>query len=228
MAVQSRIDVGSGPGWFVVTDDAVWVSNQLGRGLSRIDPVTNTSEVRAGMWPTCGRGALAFGAIWQPACDAHQLMRVDLTSNTSTDLSWGQRQSVVVAGDELIAGGPDGLSLLDPETEAFTDIGGPAGWIVGFDGSSIWQFDEAHMLRVDPATGKTLASLDMAGELFGLAFRDGSAFLGAAGQLTEIDLSTTKVLRTIKLGFEPFSVLAVAGHVWLTNFDGSRVIRLEL
>ncbi len=226
MAVQARITVGAGPGWFVATDDALWVSSQLGRGLNRIDPITNMSDVHAGDWPTCGRGALAFGAIWQPACDAHQLMRIDLATNRSTDLSWGQRQSVVLVGDQFIAGGPEGLSRLDADTEAWTEIGGPAGWIMGFDGTSIWQFDDAHVLRVNPANGKTVASLDARGET-NVAFEDGHALMTSPSGIAEVDLATSKVLRTIKLGFQPFGVLEAAGYVWLTNFDGSSLIRLE-
>jgi streptogramin lyase len=225
--VQARIEVGSGPGWFVVTDDALWVSSQLGRGLNRIDPATNTSEIHAGDWPTCGRGVVALGAIWQPACDAHQLMRIDLATNRSIDLSWGQRQSVILVGDRLVAGGPDGLSRLDPETQEFTEIGGPAGWIIGFDGTSIWVVDGTRAMRVNPSNGKTLASLDLGAQL-GLAFNDDTALLTIGGGLVVIDLATTKVIRSINLGFQPYGVLAAAGYLWVTNFDGSSLIRLEL
>jgi len=227
MAVQARVDVGSGPGWFVVADDGLWVSNQLGRGLSRIDAVSNTSTVRAGDWATCWRGAFAFGAIWQPACDAHQLMRIDPTANHATDVDFGDRQSVVLAGDKLITGGPDGLSRLDPASQTFTEIGGPAGAVMGFDGRAVWLLDDAHVLRVNPSNGNTLASFDTPAEI-GLGFRDDHALLSIAGQLSEIDLATSKAVRTIKLGFQPFAVLDAAGYVWLTNFDGNSLIRLEL
>ena len=36
----ARIRSGPGPGWFAVTDDAIWVTNQNAVGLSRIDPET--------------------------------------------------------------------------------------------------------------------------------------------------------------------------------------------
>jgi streptogramin lyase len=227
MAVQARVPVGTGPGWFVVTDDALWVSSQLGRGLNRIDPVANTSDVQAGMWPTCGRGTFAFGSIWQPACDAHQLMRIDPAANTSTDISWGNPVSIVLADGKLIAGGPDGLALVDPEKGGLTPIGGTRGWIIGSDGTAIWLSDEEHVIRANPASGKMLGSLDVQGEV-NFLLRNGHVLLATSTDITEIEPKTMRVVRSIKLGFQPVGLLDAAGYLWVTNFDGSSIIRLEL
>jgi hypothetical protein len=228
MAVQARIVVRPGPGWFVVTDDAVWVSSQLGRGMTRIDPATNTADVHAGDWPTCGRGVLAFGAIWQPACDAHQIMRIDPVARKSQDISAGAHGAVVLAGDELLASSPEGLARLDPEAETFEERGGPPGtFILEFDGETVWIVGDEQVTRVRPSDASTIATLPIKAGI--IAFRDGHAWLlSQQNAVLEIDLATSKTLRTIELPFWPTSIVDAAGALWITNYDGSSVIRLEV
>jgi DNA-binding beta-propeller fold protein YncE len=227
MTVQARIPVATGPGWFVVTDDALWVSSQLGRGMDRIDPSTNTADVHAGDWATCGRGILAFGAIWQPACDAHQIMRIDPVARTSRDLSAGAHNAVVLAGHDLLATSPAGLARLDPETGTFEEMGGPAGWLMAFDGKTVWIIDDLQVTRVRPADGSTVATLPIRSGP--VVFRDGHAWLlSQDNALLDVDLATSKTLQTINFGFSPTSIVDAAGALWITSFDGSSVIRLEV
>ena len=133
MAVQATIDVGPGPGWFAATDDAVWVSNQMGRGLTRIDEHTNTSGTSAGGWATCGRPIYALGSVWQPACDAHRIMRIDPGTYAAVDIDAAGRFGITLANGRLIVGGPKGLARLDPTTGTFSEIGGPDGMVFAFD-----------------------------------------------------------------------------------------------
>jgi hypothetical protein len=228
MAVQARIVVAPGPGWFVVTDDAVWISSQLGRGMTRIDPATNTADIHAGDWPTCGRGVLAFDAIWQPACDAHQIMRIDPVAMKSQDVSAGAHSAVVLAGDELLATSPEGLARLDPEAKTFEERGGPpGGFILEYDGETVWVIDDQQVTRLRPMDASTVATPPIRAGV--VAFRDAHAWLlSQQNAVLEIDLATSKTLRTIELTFWPTSIVDAAGALWITNYDGSSVVRLEL
>ncbi|HUP53964.1 MAG TPA: hypothetical protein VM408_00535 [Methylomirabilota bacterium] len=225
MTVQATIRTGQGPGWFVVTDDAVWVSNQMGVGMTRIDPGTNaTSDV--GDWPPCGRGVFAFRAIWQPACDMGLVMRIDPTSLTATNVTSDQR-SVLRLGSTLLSGGPAGLARLDPKANSFAPIGGAdPGWLMAFDGRTIWTSDERKVSRIDPADGTVVAMLAIA-EAGAVAFRDGRVWVTSRSGLVEIDPRTTEIVRTIPVG-PTLSVINDGGGLWVTSFDGNGLIRIRM
>jgi YVTN family beta-propeller protein len=228
MATQATIKVGQGPGWFVATDDALWVSEQLGHGLSRIDPSANVAEPHIGLYATCGRGTAALGYVWQPACDAHQIMRIDPAENRSLDISSGDITTLVLAGDALIACGPDGLARVDAETGALTPIGGPGYWAIGYAGGTVLVAGDESLARVRPSDGKVTATLPIARAGMMLAVGD-HAWIGSEGpELQEIDLVTNRILRTITVDPWPGSVVNAAGALWITNFERSSLIRLEL
>jgi hypothetical protein len=228
MAVQATIQVGNGPGWFVQTEDALWVSHQLGLGMSRIDPKTNTANVRAGSLSTCGRPVFAIGSIWQPACDAHRIMRIDPATAKAVEISSGDTTTLVLVGHELIACGPDGLARLDAESGALTPIGGPGSWAIGYAGGAVWVAADTQLARVRPSDGKVTATLPIAGA--GMLFVDADhAWIGSENpDMKEIDLATNRIVRTIGVNPWPASVVRAAGALWITNFDRSSLIRLEL
>jgi streptogramin lyase len=227
MSVQATIKAGSGLGWFALTSDAVWVSNQEGEGLTRIDPATNTTTVRLGRWATCGRPTLAFKAIWQPACDARQIMRIDPIRLTVTNVASPGQMSLVRAGSTLISSGPNGLASLDPKTTVFTPIGGQdPGWLMAFDGRTIWSSTDTEVLRVSPADGSVIARLPIP-EAGAVAFRGGRAWLTSATGLVEVDPKTNAIVRTLPLG-RMVSLAAGADGLWVTSYYGNSLTRVRL
>ena len=224
MTIQASIDVGPGPGWFAVTEDAVWVSNQNGTGLTRVDARTNTAGTRAGRWAACGKPIVALGSIWQPACDAHRIMRIDPKTSEVVDLEAAGRFGIAQAGKTLLVGGPKGLARLDVATGAYTEIGGPDSWIFGFDGKTIWSSNDREVFRLRPADGTVAATIPLR-ETMSAIFRDGHAWLPSRDGLVDVDLATSKVVRTIGLG--PITAIADAGDsIWATSYDGNSVTRV--
>lgn len=225
MAVQARVPAGSGPGWFAVTDDAVWVSVQMGRGMSRIDPATNKAERQvAGQWAPCGAPAVAMGSIWQPACDADKLMRIDPETREVTDFSWGRRLGVVAGGDALYGSGPLGIARFDPAASTFEELGGPTNtFILEYDGTTIWALTETETKRLR-LSDKSVVTLPTPG--IEVAFRGDHAWMTAPGKLLEIDLATNNVLRTIQLPGSPLAIADGGDALWITFPDGNSVLRL--
>lgn len=222
MTIEAVVATGSGPGWFAVTDDAVWVSNQNGRGMTRIDPATNATEM-TGRWATCGRPTVAFGSIWQPACDAHRIMRIDPVTTASVDIAAPGHTSVIRAGTALVAGGPNGLARLDPKTFAFTEIGGQdPGWLLAFDGRTIWSSTESVVLRIDPRDGRVLATLDIP-DAGAVVFRDGVAWLTSSGGLVAVDMKTNRTVRTVALG-RTASMASDETGLWATSYDANSLM----
>jgi streptogramin lyase len=222
MTVQASIPLAGGPGWFAVVDDAVWVSNQMGQGMTRIDPETN--EIRqAGRWATCGRPVVARGVIWQPACDAHRIMRIDPATAAATDIPAPAQTSIVAVGDDLITSGPNGLARLDERTKTFTQLGGgDTGWAMAFDGRTIWASDDRQVVRLDPADGHVVATIAI-GECGAVAFRDGHAWLTSAAGLVEVDPATSAIIRTLPLG-RTAVVTYAEGGLWVTSYDANRLL----
>jgi hypothetical protein len=226
MEVEATIKVGSGPGWFAVADTAIWVSNQTGQGLTRIDAHANTAGTQAGEWATCGRPVVALGSIWQPACDAHRIMRVDPKTYAVTDLEAGGRFGIAVArGGRLIVGGPKGLARLDPATAKFTEIGGPDGWVFASDGATVWSSNERELFRIRPSDGSVVATIPIP-ETMSAVFRHGHAWFATPDGLVDVDLATNRIVRTIHVG--PLTALADAGDaIWATSYDANTVLRIR-
>jgi hypothetical protein len=218
MEVEATIKTGGGPGWLIATDDAVWVSNQNDVGMTRIDPDSNRTT-KVGRWAPCGRSVAAFEAIWQPACDAHRIMRIDPIALTVTDINATRQTSVVRVGARLLSSGPGGLAEVDPATNSFTPIGGvDPGWMITFDGRTIWSSTEREVLRTDPDHGSTIATLAIP-DAGGVAFRDGRAWVTSSDGVVEVDPRTNEIERTLMIG----STVSIANDetgLWATSYEG--------
>jgi hypothetical protein len=224
MTILATIQTGTGPGWFAVAEDAVWVSNQNSVGMTRVDPRTGDT-IRTGRWATCGRSIVAFKAIWQPACDAHRVMRIDQTSFVSTDVPSPGQMSLVRVGSTLVSGGPGGLARLDPKTNSFAPIGGAdPGWMMAFDGKTIWSSDERQVFRISPKDGTVVATLAIS-EAGAVAFRSGRAWVTSASGLVEVDPATNKIVRTLPIG-RSVAVVGSGDALWVTSYDANTLTRL--
>ena len=220
------VDVGPGPGWFAVTDDAVWVTNQMGRGLSRIDPATNSAEVGAGDWATCGAPVVGQGYIWQPACDAGVVMQIDPETRTSTDIDL-RDVAVGIAGEKVFAVGAEGVWAIDPETGKVKKLGqGQSGFPVAADDTSVWLGRDAEVVRVGLPDGKVLGRVALGGDI-ALTLAGDRAWLTQLGMAVhEIDTRSYELVRDLHLD-RPAVAREIDGVVWVTSFDGNSLSRFE-
>jgi hypothetical protein len=229
MSELARIDVG-GPAWFLEANAALWVAQQAGVGMTRIDPGTNEITGHVGDVPPCGPAAFALDSIWVSACDADVYLRIDPESLAITDTIRAQgHRWVVLAGGDLITLGADGLARLDPSTRAFTPVPGSPGAgaeFIGSDGVTVWLRTDNGVLRIDPSDGRTVATFPYS-TASTVTFSGGHAWLSInfVGIL-EIDLATSTVLRTIPLQAADVT-REVAGALWSTDFANSDLWRIE-
>jgi streptogramin lyase len=233
---QARIPVPSpaGPAWFVATDEELWVTNQLGSGLTRIDPATNSLVGTIGSGPTCGAPVVSLESIWQSYCDGSTFQRLDPVAKIVLDTFPAEGHSFLVAlGDRLITSTSTGLAEMDPDSGDFTDL---PGTIPGFrnlfgtggtsDGTTVWVQTDAGVERINPNTGESVATFPYV-DARSIAFIDGRAWLTVrfVGAI-EIDLATNTELQTVPLQSVDIP-LEAAGVLYVTDFDNRALWRIE-
>jgi DNA-binding beta-propeller fold protein YncE len=230
MAELARIPAPSAA-WFAVTDDAIWITHQTDVGLSRIDPATNKVVANVGDVPPCAEPVLAFDSLWQSACDAGVILRIDPSTNEILDrIPSAGHLWLTFAGDRILAIGSAGLAILDPETGTFSplpneDVAGAES--LSFDGDTVWARTPERLVRIDPASGQTISTLDYPG-IRAVAFANGSAWLTSSEGVIEVDLETNEERRTIPLtggGDIPF---VTGDTLWATDFNNSLLWRVDL
>ncbi|HEY8437133.1 MAG TPA: hypothetical protein VIK65_00850 [Candidatus Limnocylindrales bacterium] len=231
MAELARIDVAGGPAWFAVADDALWVTSQNGTGLSRIDPATNTVVAHVGDVPPCAAPVVAFGSLWQAACDANVILRINPVQNTIVDtIPSDGHLFLALVGQELVTLGPDGLARLDVAKRTFTEVRAPAAGadFLASDGTTVWVHNNLGMVRVDPKTGRSIATFPVNGAA-AISFSGDHAWLTAPDQgVLEIDLATNTVRRTIPVLPSPLVPVEAGGALWVTDFNASVLWRIDI
>jgi hypothetical protein len=231
MRELARIPV-PGAAWFAVADGALWVTQQTGTGLTRIDPATNIVVAHVGDVPPCGAPVVVGRTLWQAACDADVFLRIDPLKNTVVDRIPAQGHGfLILAGGELITTGPDGLASFDPATRTFRTIANPAGRLPDFvasDGTTVWVKNSAGIARIDPTDGRTLAAIS-GPEAQAISFAGDHAWLAVTRKgVLEVDLATNQVTRTIPVLPEPLVPLEAGGALWVTDFSDNALWRIDL
>jgi len=222
-----RIPAGTGPAWFAVTDDALWVTHQTGRGLVRIDPGANAAGLSVGDVPPCGAPVLAFESLWASACDDGVIIRIDPATGTlvSKVPAPGYRWLAFAQG-RLFTGDALGLGEVDPTTETVTNLGYCCGEVMGSDGQTVWLDRSTEVVRMDPADGSIVATFPIA-NAGSVTFEAGHAWLTANGAgITEIDLATNQVLRRIAVPGSQVLAREAGGALWVTVFEASELWRI--
>ncbi|MDQ2928853.1 MAG: hypothetical protein M3R22_11970 [Pseudomonadota bacterium] len=117
------------------------------------------------------------------------------------------------------------------ETKQTLDHAGDAG--TAFDGKHLWQIAEARIDKIDPATGKVLASIPAPGHGSdsGMAWAEGSLWVAQYRdkKIHQVDPATGKVLRTIETNRFVTGVTWVDGELWHGTWEGdeSEIRRID-
>lgn len=119
----------------------------------------------------------------------------------------------------------DTLKALDPQNGTISrslDVAAHAG--TAFDGKHLFQIAEARIQKVDPATGRVLASIPApgGGGDSGLAWAEGSLWVGQYRErkIHQLDPETGKVLRTIESNRFVTGVTWIDGELWHGTWEG--------
>jgi outer membrane protein assembly factor BamB len=113
----------------------------------------------------------------------------------------------------------DSLDAIDPESgtvERSLDVPAHAG--TAFDGRHLFQIAERQIRKIDPATGRVLATIPAPGDGgdSGLAWAEGSLWVGQYRErkIHQIDPETGTIIRTIESNRFVTGVTWVDGELW--------------
>ena len=121
----------------------------------------------------------------------------------------------------------DTLHALDPAEGTIRrslDVAAHAG--TAFDGEHLFQLAEDRIQKIDPKTGRVLASIPApgGGADSGLAWAEGSLWVGQYRdrKIVQIDPATGAILRTIQSDRFVTGVTWVDGQLWHGTWEGDR------
>jgi streptogramin lyase len=144
----------------------------------------------------CGAMAIASGSLWVADCDDRTLVRIDLkTAQVSATIATG---------------------IAHPDGELNVVAGAGSIWVAS-DAKGV-------IARVDPASNKVIASIDVSPDTSYLAFGFDAvwAVSGARRTVQKIDPATNSVVKTTTLGQQPGFLAAGEGAVWVQEqLDGT-------
>jgi glutamine cyclotransferase len=117
----------------------------------------------------------------------------------------------------------DKLNALDPvsgKTVRAIDVAAHAG--TAFDGQHLFQIAEDRIQKIDPATGRVLATIPAPGGGSGLAWAEGTLWVGQHRdrKILQVDPQTGAVLRTIESNRFVTGVSWVDGELWHATWEG--------
>jgi DNA-binding beta-propeller fold protein YncE len=230
-AEQARIFVGdlSGPGYFAVTDDAVWVTRQNGRGIARIDPTTNELSPRqSGSLTPCSDTAVALGGVWYFACDTGQMVRIDIVTHDESFVTATDMWNPIAIDGQLYAVGPDGVARLDDGLH-WTVVGGCCGHPIGFAGGTLWLADTDQLVRVDLTTGTVGSTVPIYGTAL-MTSDDQFAWVTHehGAPVEQVRMADNTVLEPLDIGSVPVGVWHDGSYLWVTDFSASQLWRVDL
>ncbi|MEO5824190.1 MAG: glutamine cyclotransferase [Vicinamibacteraceae bacterium] len=137
----------------------------------------------------------------------------------------GQVHGVTYDGDQVWFAAGDTLNAFDPASGQRTrtlDVAAHAG--TAFDGAHLFQLAEDRIHKIDPHTGRVLASIPApgGGGDSGLAWAEGTLWVGQYRdrKIHQVDPETGAVLRTIESNRFVTGVTWVDGELWHATWEG--------
>jgi virginiamycin B lyase len=238
--VTATFDLDPKPCELVESHGALWIVTQLGV-LDRFDLRSRrVRPIKVGF--TSYEPLVAFGSVWVSNRADRTLSRVNPATGVvvaTVPVPGLQPGGLAATADSLWVGndtaGSRDLARLDPRTSRLTIVrAGRRPGFVAVAAGSVWvaNQDDGTVTRLDPETGAARGTLPSGRRPVNLAPLDGprpEVWVpdDDGDTLTRIDATSGAVLERLAAGRGPAVVAAVAGDVWVTNFEEGTVWRIR-
>ncbi|HEY2431264.1 MAG TPA: hypothetical protein VGI12_01225 [Vicinamibacterales bacterium] len=185
---------------WMAADKDLWVSNEPKNTVSRLDPASDTVTTFAVGKAPCSGLAAAFGTLWVPNCGDSTVSRLDLKDGKT------QATFPVTIGD----------------SEGGVAAGAGSFWILT---------DKLGTLaRVDPATNRVVAEINVAPGSYAVAFGGNAVWVTSSEKnlLTRVNAQTNVIEETIPVGPKPRFLTVGEGAVWTLNQGDGSITRVDM
>jgi peptide/nickel transport system substrate-binding protein len=225
--VTREIDVGRTPTGITVAGGSIWVANSGERTVTRIN--ADTARVVDTIEVGNGPAALAAGddAVWVAITRDSTLVRIDAASGTPGE------PIPVGAGPVALAADASGLWVASADVAAVTRLDPRTGVTpsppiqlparpvgIAIAGGSVWvAADDGTLTRIDPATNRVTATVDVGGSPSGIVADETTLWIAdRQGSVSRLDLDDPSApLRRIATTSAPEALATVSGEVWVTT-----------
>jgi virginiamycin B lyase len=237
---DATIAVTLAPG-SVASDDGIWTVDAAAGSVVRIDVKTNTAAVpiAIGKGP-CASLELAFGSVWVPLCDEHQIARLDLKTQkaagrVAVDIAAADGRIASSVGSVWVLSDRRGvLTRIDPDTNAAVAeiyvAKGPTAIAAGDNTLWVTSEDGNHLTRVNPHTNEIVETIAVGPKPGRVAVGEGGVWTlnRGDGSVTRVDPASNKVVATIPLvaAAGAGEIAAAAGSVWISA-PGVPIVRID-
>ena len=231
----SRIDPGTGnvetipvglrPAGLAVDANAVWVADGEADTLARIDPAAAKviQSIHVGNAPA--GVAIGAGSVWVANTADGTVTRVGRRS--------GRVMKVIAVGPAplAVAGGPDAIwvtlsgsgtvARIDPRSDQVVDevnVGNdPSALAVGHGALWVANADDGTVSRIDAATDGVSATVHGGPRPVALTAAAGARWVAlGGGSLEQLDPTSLRVERLVRLGSAPTGLASLGNAVWMT------------
>ena len=239
-SVIDTLDVGGHPDDVAVGYGAAWVSDSGGGIVTKIayDRGSEPVVIQVGEPGSHLDIAAGVGAIWVVS-DGDSLYRIDPESDAvqpiesvedPTDVSAGQDRVMVLGGSTLVS-----LDPLTLDATHFADVAESRNQDLQMSEGTVWvaNGDTGEVTRYDLVSGVASEPIYVGGNFTAIASGEGSMWMVSGDEgdddvLTRIDPATGAIVgERTRLGGRPYDVTTGAGSIWVANYGGGSVTRLD-
>ena len=200
LSADAVIALGKTADWVAITEDAVWVGSTGPDAVHRIDPNTNRRIARVLLsGKPCAGLAADSGSLWVPLCGAVQ-------SLAKIDLK-SNRLTTFAVGRVQAEGG--------------IAAGAGAVWLI--------VDPQGTLVRIDPATGAILKTIQVPPGSFNPYFSGGQVWVTRAegSEITRVDAASGSVVGSVPTGPHPRFLTAALKFIWTLNQGDGSVTRVD-
>jgi YVTN family beta-propeller protein len=236
--VRAVENVGIAPSAVAVGEGSVWVANQQGQTVSRVDPATRTLQGTISIGATPTGIAVSPGAVWTANGLLGSVARIDpgvnAVSATIRDVAPRSNAGAIASGEGGVwfASGVGTFSKIDGTRNKVVGngIAGDLPSAIAIGEGSVWiaNAGENTVSRINPRTYGVVRTISVGRRPDGLVVADGAVWVADQGDdlVTRIDSASSSVT-TIPVGDQPTAVAYGAGAVWVANGADGSVSRID-
>jgi class 3 adenylate cyclase/streptogramin lyase len=209
-APTSVIDAGDDPGAVVYAGGYVWVLNELGRTITRVDPTTHeTTTASTGLEFPCCLAADRDGGVWVSGYGTDGIKRIDPVTLLA--------DRTLAAGSSMHGESPSRL----PRLQSLLAAGGGSLWLVDPTGGRV--------RRISTRTGRVQADRKVDPLPFAIEFADGSSWVSSYGGDSVLEVrAADNVARRIRVPGGPIATTVTTRTLWVNSYSDGSVRRVEL